>query len=87
MDKELPIPYTDFLYVNPVERKSALGTISLQTIGEVLAIGEEVTKTKVGDYVAFELWDKPEFQTLDGKSCHFIREKDVICKIPLSWIK
>ena len=84
---ELPIPYEDYLYVAPVERKSALGSTSLQTIAKVLAKGPEVIRTGINEYIAFELWDKPEFQTLDGKSCHFVREKDVICKVPLSWVK
>lgn len=87
MNDELPIPYGDYLYVNPVEKKSALGSVSLQTIGQILAIGETASKTKVGEYVAFELWDKPEFQTLNGKTCHFVRESDVICKVPESWVK
>lgn len=87
-NNELPIPYTDFLYVIPVEKKQILvgdrGT--LQTYGKILAKGPEAINTELGDYVAFELWDKAEFQLANGKICHLVREKDMLCKLPASWI-
>lgn len=88
MNNELPIPYTNYLYINPVEKKQVLVSDKnqLQTYGEVLAIGQDVKNTNVGDFVAFELWDKPEFEMSDGKVCHFVKETDVVCKIPLSWV-
>lgn len=95
MNQDLPQPYGDFLYIEPLENKQVLGN-ALKTIGKVLAKGPDcrhyvpqegpvVDFTKVGDYVAFELWDKPEFTLKDGKTCHFVREKDLICRLPESW--
>ena len=88
MNNELPIPYSDYIYLQPVKENSIFSQNegTLYTFGEVLAIGEDVKKAKVGDFIAFELWDKPEFQRLTGETCHFVREKDVICKIPVSWV-
>jgi len=80
----IPIPYTDYLYIKPCERKQILvsDTGRLETYGEVLAIGDEVRNTKVGDFVAFELWDKAEFQ-VGEETYHFVKEKDAICKLDL----
>lgn len=77
------IPYTDYLYVRPNEKKQVLVSerSTLQTYGEVLAVGPDVTSTKVEDTVAFELWDKTEFSMETDENYHFVREKDVICKI------
>lgn len=90
MNNDLPVLNSDFLYIEPIESKQIVGN-ALKTIGKVLAIGEDLKIQakpfiKVGDYVAFELWDKPEFQLKDGKMAHFVREKDVICKVPESWL-
>lgn len=82
---DLPQPYGDFLYIEPLENKQVLGN-ALKTIGKVLAKGTMAESTEIGDYVAFELWDKPEFTLKDGKTCHFVREKDLICKVPESWV-
>lgn len=82
---ELPIPYWDYLYIEPIENKQVVGN-ALKTMGKVIAVGGDVGKTSVGEYVAFELWDKPEFTLKDGKTCHFVREKDLICKVPASWV-
>lgn len=83
---KLPIPYTDYLYIKPSERKQVLVSEkkTLQTYGEVIAVGPEAKSTQVGDVVAFELWDKPEFELQDGTVCHFVRERDAICKLDLS---
>lgn len=80
------VPYSDYLYVKPHEKKQILVREKgeLQTYGEVLAIGKDVKDTIVGDIVAFELWDKPEFQMETEDVYHFVREKDVICQIKLS---
>lgn len=85
MNEELPIPYTDYLYIKPVEEKGEL-QITLNHYAEVIAIGPDVKNTKVGDFVAFEKWDKPEFPLKDGSICHFLREHEAICKLPASWI-
>ena len=87
MNNELPIPYGDYIYLQPVKENSIFSQNegTLYTFGEVLAVGQEAKFTSVGDNVAFELWDKAEFQRLTGETCHFVREKDVICKIPESW--
>lgn len=82
---DLPEPYGDFLYIEPMENKQILGN-ALKTMGKVLAVGPDASKTAVGDHVAFELWDKPEFTLKDGATAHFVREKDLICKIPASWV-
>ena len=89
MNNELPIPFTDYIYLKPVKKQKILVNeqSTLYTFGEVLAIGDEVKHTKVGEYVAFELWDKPEFELLNGEVCHFVREKDAVCKLPESWVK
>lgn len=83
MPEELPIPYGDFIYISPVERKQILGN-TLSTVGKVIAVGDEAVNTHIGDMVAFELWDKPEFVLPNDKVYHFVREKDLIAKIPLS---
>lgn len=83
---DLPIPYGDYLYVIPEEKKLVVGGKTLQTYGKVLSKGPEATHTELGDIVAFELWDKPEFPLANGKICNFVREKDAICKLPESFI-
>lgn len=78
-------PYSDFLSIRPLEKKSiiAQSQARIQEVGEVIEIGPEVKNTKVGDYVAFEKWDKPEF-TYEDTTFHLIREKDAVCKLILS---
>lgn len=75
-------PYTDYLCLEPVEKKDGpvADTGNLQTFGKVIAIGPNVTSTKVGDYVAFELWDLKDF-TIDEKKYYFVREAEAICLI------
>jgi co-chaperonin GroES (HSP10) len=75
-------PYTDYLYIKPVEKAQVLvsDNKSLQTYGEVFAVGPDVADTKVGNIVAFELWDKPEFE-MNGETYHFVRQRDIICII------
>ncbi len=79
------IPYSNFLHIKPLEKASVISSTQqrLQEIGEVLAIGKDVHETKVGDYIAFEKWDKPEF-TYEDTTFHLIREQDVVCKVKLS---
>lgn len=73
--------YRDFLYVEPVAINVPLGAPQLNTFAKVLAIGPDVKNTQVGEYVAFELWDKPEVPDQDNKAFHFVKESDVIAKV------
>lgn len=85
MNEELPIPYKDYMYIEPVEDIGALSK-TLNSYALVKAIGPDVKDTKVGECVAFEKWDKPEFLKKDGTTAHFLRESEAICKLPESWI-
>lgn len=82
---DLPTPYSDYLYIDPVVDQGAV-LKTLNSYAKVLAIGPDVKDTKIGDYILFEKWDKPEVLLKDDKVVHFIREKDAICKIPESWL-
>jgi len=82
---DLPIPYSDYLYLEPVQDTGVLSN-TLNSYAKVLAIGQDVKHTKVGDYVAYEKWDKPEFLDKNNQSHHFIREREAICILPPSWI-
>lgn len=82
---ELPIPYSDYLYLEPVQDTGVLSK-TLNSYAKVLAIGKDVKDTKVGDYVAYEKWDKPEFLDKNEVSHHFLREREAICILPVSWI-
>lgn len=82
---ELPIPYGDYLYLEPVEEAGVLSK-TLNSYAKVLAIGPDVKSTTVGEYVAYEKWDKPEFLDKNEKVHHFLREREAICRLPASWI-
>lgn len=82
---DLPIPYGDYLFIEPIEDVGAISR-TLNEYAKVLAIGPDVKDTKVGDYVAFEKWDKPSFLKKDESVAHFLRESEAICKLPESWI-
>lgn len=87
MNEEFLIPYTNELCIEPVKKEQLIvtDTGNLQTYGKVLATGDEVLKTKVGDYIAFEVWDDRTVDIHD-KRYHFVKEDKAICKIPLSFI-
>lgn len=85
MNKELPIPYGDYLYLEPIMDKGVLQK-TLNSYAKVLAIGPDVKDTQIGDYVAYEKWDKPEFLDKEGNHHHFLREREAICRLPASWI-
>lgn len=82
---DLPLPYGDYLFIEPVVDAGVL-TNTLNHYAKVLAIGPDVKSTAIGDYVAFEKWDKPEFPLKDGRVCHFLKESEAICKLPVSWV-
>lgn len=69
-------PLGDNIVVKPAEKKQILvsDNKSLCLYGEVMFIGEEVTKVKVGDTIIYEMWGlkSPE---IDGEKVHFISEK------------
>lgn len=79
------IPYTDYLYIEPIEAKQVMVSDNrrLERYGRVLAIGKEVVDTKVGDYIAFEMWDLKEFTTSDGKAYKFVSEREAICRLSM----
>jgi hypothetical protein len=85
MNNELPIPYTDYLFIEPVAEVGIVSS-TLNCYAKVLAIGPDVKNTKVGEYVAFEKWDKPEFLMKNKQVAHFLRESEAICKLPESWV-
>lgn len=80
------MPYGDMLYVKPVEKQLVVGGKTLQTYGTVLAKGKDALNTDLGDIVAFELQDKPEFIAADGTVYNFVREKDCMTKLPKSFL-
>lgn len=82
--EDLPIPFQDFLYVQPYKKNGFLKTdkAELLTYGKVLAKGKEATHTEIGDFVAFEFQDKPEFLSKDDVVYDFVKEKDCMCKLP-----
>jgi co-chaperonin GroES (HSP10) len=69
------IPLNNQIVVRPTEKKQILvsDNKSLCLYGEVLFIGDEVKKIKVGDTIIYEMWGlkSPE---IDGEKVHFIRE-------------
>ncbi len=66
-------PLGNNILVEPIEKKSALGTKSLCLYGEVKAIGNKAVEIKVGDKIIYEMWGlkSPE---IDGQNYHFIAE-------------
>lgn len=85
MNNELPTPLGDLIYVKLVGKKSALGQDTWRTMGEVLAIGSEVKVVQPGQFIGFELQDKPEFVDMKGEMHHWVKEKDALAIIPKSW--
>ena len=85
-NNDLPIPYQDYLYISLVEKQLIVGGTRLQTYGTVLAKGKDALNTELGDIVAFELQDKPEFISAEGTTYHFVREKDCMTKLPKSFL-
>ena len=85
------IPLNGHIYVEPVERKQLLvaDTGRLENFGKVIAIsepkefdinGQPICDVKVGDYVAFEMWDIKDLSTND-KKYFLIKAEEVICKL------
>lgn len=79
-----PEPYTDWLCIEPVTDVNVLSN-TLRNYGLVISKGPDAKGTEVGQYVAYEQWDKPIVPIKD-KEYHFVREQDAIAKIPESLI-
>ena len=75
-------PYTDYLFIEPEEKKQILvaETGNLQTVGKVIAVSPEVIDTKIGDVVVFEIWDLKDFG-YNEKKYYCVAENKAICKI------
>lgn len=82
------VPYFEYVLVEPVAKKQVLvkDTDRLETYGKVVAIGKDVTDTKIGEYVAFELWDVKDC-SINGKKLYSVSEARLILKIPVSYIE
>ncbi len=77
-------PYFTYVLVEPVEKKQVLvsDTARLETYAKVVAIGPDVTQTKVGDYVAFEMWDVKDC-SINGTKLYTVAEERLILKVPV----
>lgn len=80
-------PYFEYVIVEPVQKKQVLVSESgkLETFGKVVAVGPDATSTKVGDYVAFEMWDVKDC-SINEKKLYSVQESRLILKIPVSWV-
>lgn len=80
-------PYFEYVLVEPVMKEDIVlaDTGKLETFGKVVAVGPEVTNTKIGDYVAFELWDIKDC-SINAKKLYSVQESRLILKIPVSWV-
>ena len=81
---DLPTPLGNMLYIEPTVNEGVLSK-SLNCTAKVLAVGKDVKEVKVGDYIHFEKWDKPEVLKKDGNIAHYIKESDAIAIVPESW--
>lgn len=68
-------PFGTNILVKPVEKKTVLlqDTGSLCEYGEVLAVGDEVKKIKVGQSIGFLIWGVNSLE-IDGVKSYFINE-------------
>lgn len=82
------IPLNGHIYVEPVEKKQLLvaDTGRLENFGKVIAVSNSMMEqdygVKVGDYVAFEMWDIKDLSTND-KKYYLIKAEEVICKLEM----
>lgn len=61
-------------YILPTDSDEAI------LVGEVVYVGEEATKTSVGDTVVFDEFDHREIN-LEGKILVIAKEETLICKV------
>ncbi len=80
-------PYFEYVIIEPLEKTKIILSegSKLETYGKVVATGPDVSQTKVGDYVAFELWDVKDC-SINGKKLYSVQESRLILKIPVSWV-
>ncbi len=78
-------PYFDYVLIEPVEVKQVLisDTKKIETFGKVLSVGKDVRDTKVGDVVAFEMWDVKDC-SINEKKLYLVQESRLIFKFDLS---
>jgi co-chaperonin GroES (HSP10) len=69
------VPFGDQILVRPVARKQVLvaDTGTLSEYGEVVAVGEDVKKIKVGDKIGFSVFGIENLD-IEGEKHFFIRE-------------
>lgn len=82
------IPLNGHIYVEPVQKQQVLVSDSgrLETFGKIIALPVDYPTDiclKVGDYVAFELWDIKDLST-NEKKYYMVRANELICKLELS---
>lgn len=69
-------PLFNDILIEPVEKKDVLvmdGEQKFFTYGKVIAIGDEVQKIKVGDYIGFAIWGLMHNE-IGGKRYYFVPE-------------
>lgn len=80
-------PFGNNILVRPVEVKQVLvnQSRSLYEFGDVLAIGEDVKRIKVGDKIAYTIWGIKSIE-IENEKHYFIPEDDrfILGKIELS---
>lgn len=68
-------PFGNNICVKPVSRNKIIGeTAKYYLYGEVVAIGEDVKKIKVGDQIGYVLWGIKEIEMADGTRQYFMQE-------------
>lgn len=78
-------PFGSNILVQPIEKKTPLGSGPLCEYGRVVAVGESVEKVKVDDQIGFLVWGVNSL-IVDGKKYYFIKETDdfILGKFELS---
>ncbi len=77
-------PFGTRVLIKPVKVSGPLQSDSLCEYGEVLAIGEDVKKIKIGDTIAFISFGVEHFE-MDGEKHYFVNEGNefVLAKVTL----
>jgi len=67
--------YGNNIEVLPVSKNKIIGdTSKYYLFGEVLSVGDLVTKIKVGDTIAWTLWGMNEILEADGSKHYFVSD-------------
>ncbi len=67
-------PFGNNILIEPQQSKQLLGQ-SLCEYGKVIAIGDSVSKIKVGDVIAYLVWGLNSIE-VDGQKKYFVPEDD-----------